>query len=263
MSWLRPLGHTGLDVSALGLGTVKLGRNEGVKYPAGFELPDDHRARALLDQAWGLGINLLDTAPAYGSSETRLGELLRGDSRPWLICSKVGEEFENGKSRHDFSPEHTRLSVERSLKRLDRDCIDIVLVHSDGDDLAIIEQHGTLEALAELKQEGKLRSFGMSTKTLAGGLAAVPRCDVMMVTYNLSEQEEEPVLAACHEADCGVLLKKVFASGHLADVEDDPVLASLRLALKHPATGSAIIGTINPDHLAGNVAAAREALGIG
>ena len=147
--------------------------------------------------------------------------------------------------------------------RLGRDCIDIVLVHSDGDDLAIIEQHGTLETLAELKQEGKLRSFGMSTKTLAGGLAAVPRSDVLMVTYNLGEQGGEPVLAACHAAGCGVLLKKVFASGHLAEVAEDPVLASLRLALGHPATGSAIIGTINPGHLAGNVAAAREALGSG
>ena len=173
----------------------------------------------------------------------------------------MGEEFENGESRHDFSPEHTRLSVERSLSLLGRDCIDIVLVHSDGDDLAIIEQYGTLEALAELKREGKLRSFGMSTKTMAGGLAAVPRCDVLMVTYNLAEQAEEPVLAACHEAGCGVLLKKVFASGHLAEAEEDPVLASLRLALGHPATGSAIIGTINPGHLAGNVTAAREALG--
>ena len=91
MSWLRPLGRTGLQVSALGLGTVKLGRNQDVKYPRAFELPDDRSAAALLDRARGLGINLLDTAPAYGSSEERLGGLLAGQREHWIICSKVGE----------------------------------------------------------------------------------------------------------------------------------------------------------------------------
>lgn len=74
----RPLGDTGLIVSPLGLGTVKLGRDQGVKYPNGFTIPDDAAARALLDQARALGINLIDTAPAYGVSEQRLGPLLRG-----------------------------------------------------------------------------------------------------------------------------------------------------------------------------------------
>ena len=55
MIWLRPLGTTGIEVSALGLGTVKLGRDEGVKYPQGFTIPDDRAARALLDQAEALG----------------------------------------------------------------------------------------------------------------------------------------------------------------------------------------------------------------
>jgi aryl-alcohol dehydrogenase-like predicted oxidoreductase len=98
----RPLGNTGLIVSPLGLGTVKLGRDQGVKYPNGFTIPDDAAARALLDQARALGINLIDTAPAYGVSEQRLGPLLRGQREDWVIVSKVGEEFENGQSRFDF-----------------------------------------------------------------------------------------------------------------------------------------------------------------
>lgn len=134
----RPLGNTGLIVSPLGLGTVKLGRDQGVKYPNGFTIPDDAAARALLDQARALGINLIDTAPAYGVSEQRLGPLLRGQREDWVIVSKVGEEFDNGQSRFDFSPAHTRLSVERSLQRLETDRIDLVLVHSDGNDVAIL-----------------------------------------------------------------------------------------------------------------------------
>ena len=59
----------------------------------------------------------------------RLGKLLRGQRDAWLICSKVGEEFDNGSSHFDFSPQHTRHSVQRSLQRLGTDHIDIVLVH--------------------------------------------------------------------------------------------------------------------------------------
>ena len=129
MSWMRALGDTGIAVSALGLGTVKLGRDQGVKYPEGFTIPDDRAATALLDQARELDINLIDTAPAYGNSEQRLGKLLKGQRANWVICSKVGEEFENGQSRFDFSPEHTRASVIRSLRRLNTDVIDMVLVH--------------------------------------------------------------------------------------------------------------------------------------
>ncbi|TXI36040.1 MAG: aldo/keto reductase, partial [Aquipseudomonas alcaligenes] len=161
----RPLGDTGLIVSPLGLGTVKLGRDQGVKYPNGFTIPDDAAARALLDQARALGINLIDTAPAYGVSEQRLGPLLRGQREDWVIVSKVGEEFDNGQSRFDFSPAHTRLSVERSLQRLETDRIDLVLVHSDGNDVAILRDSGVYETLAELKREGKLRAFGLSGKT--------------------------------------------------------------------------------------------------
>ena len=260
MSWLRQLGDTGIMVSALGLGTVKLGRDQGVKYPEGFQIPDDRAASALLAQARDLGINLIDTAPAYGVSEERLGQLLQGQRDDWVICSKVGEEFVDGESRFDFSPEHTVASVKRSLKRLCTDVVDIVLVHSDGNDLAIIEQLGTLETLAEIKARGLVRSFGMSTKTVAGGLAAARQCDAVMLTYNLAEQEEAEVLDACAKLDCGALIKKAFASGHLAGDVSDPVQASMDLVFGHRGTTSAIIGTINPAHLESNVAAARRAL---
>ncbi len=76
-----------------------------------------------------------------------------------MIVSKVGEEFEAGQSRHDFSAGHTRLSVERSLQRLETDFIDLVLVHSDGNDLTILERTDVYQTLAELKREGKIRAF--------------------------------------------------------------------------------------------------------
>ncbi|MFD2643828.1 aldo/keto reductase [Pseudomonas japonica] len=257
----RPLGSTGLVVSPLGLGTVKLGRDQGVKYPNGFTIPDDQAARLLLAQARELGINLIDTAPAYGRSEERLGPLLRGQRDQWVIVSKVGEEFDDGQSRFDFSAAHTRASVERSLKRLETECIDLVLVHSNGDDLRILEQEEVYRTLALLKQEGKIRGFGFSGKTAEGGLKALEQGDCAMVTYNLNEQAERPVLdyAAAHGK--AILVKKALASGHVClSPGVDPVKASFELLFAHPGVSSAIVGTINPLHLAHNVATVAQVL---
>jgi aryl-alcohol dehydrogenase-like predicted oxidoreductase len=258
---MRPLGNTGLQVSALGLGTVKLGRDQAVKYPDSFTIPDDRSAASLLARARDLGINLIDTAPAYGNSEERLGKLLAGQRGDWLICSKVGEEFEGGQSHFDFSPEHTRQSVQRSLRRLNTAVIDIVLVHSDGNDLHIIREMGTLEVLEQLKQEGLIRAFGMSTKTVEGGLTAAAVSDVVMLTYNLDSREELPVLDACASLGVGALIKKALASGHLARQYQDPVQASMDLVFAHPATSAAIVGTITPAHLQANVDAVRRVVG--
>lgn len=258
----RPLGDTGLRVSPLGLGTVKLGRDQGVKYPSGFTIPDDTEARQLLALARDLGINLIDTAPAYGRSEERLGPLLRGQRQDWVIVSKVGEEFEAGQSHFDFSPAHTRRSVERSLQRLETDVIDLVLVHSDGNDVAVLRDSGVYETLAELKQAGKIRAFGLSGKTVEGGLLALERGDCAMVTYNLNEQGERPVLDYAAQHAKGLLVKKGLASGHVCLAPGvDPVRASFELIFGHPGVTSAIIGTINPLHLSHNVATAAAVLG--
>ncbi|MEB0041713.1 aldo/keto reductase [Pseudomonas sp. MH10] len=257
----RPLGSTGLSVSPLGLGTVKLGRDQGVKYPNGFKIPDDREAEMLLKLARDLGVNLIDTAPAYGTSEERLGPLLRGQRHEWVIVSKVGEEFEGGQSRHDFSAAHTRLSVERSLKRLETDFIDLVLVHSDGNDLAVLNESGVYEALAELKQQGKIRGYGFSGKTVEGGLLALREGDCAMVTYNLNEQTERPVLDYAASHGKAVLVKKALASGHVClSPGIDPIHASFQLLFAHPGVASAIVGTINPLHLAHNVAIAAAVI---
>ncbi|MBT8147902.1 MAG: aldo/keto reductase [Gammaproteobacteria bacterium] len=258
----RPLGQTGLEVSCLGLGTVKIGRNQGVKYPNGFELPDDSSVSSLLVQAETLGINLLDTAPAYGSSEERLGKLLR-DRERWIICSKVGEEFHNGKSTFEFSASHVRSSVERSLRRLNTEWLDIVLVHSDGNDLAIIEESDCLEELQKLKDRGLINSYGMSTKTVEGGLQAVQQTDVVMVTYNPLAQDDTAVIDKAAALGKGVLIKKGLLSGHLDSLAEkavDPIEKSLRFIFEKQGISSVIIGTINPRHLSQNVQSAIKVM---
>lgn len=251
----RRFGSTDIFISPLGLGTVKLGRNQGVKYPQAFAIPDDAAAASLIALATELGINLIDTAPAYGNSEERLGHLLAGKRQEWVICTKVGEEFVEGQSHFDFSARHTRFSIERSLQRLHTDYLDIVLVHSDGDDERIIEHEDTLATLEQCKREGLIRAYGVSTKTVRGGLLAAQRSDAVMLTYHAEYTDEAEVLDYCAKHQKGALIKKAFASGHLADPD-----RALHFAVNHPGTGSVIAGTINPEHLRQNVATVNAAL---
>ncbi len=241
---LRPLGGTGLRVSAIGLGTTKLGRNEQVKYPQPFELPSDAQVRGLLETARRCGVNLIDTAPAYGSSEARLGELL-GDRDRWVLVTKAGEGFADGVSHFDFSPDAILHSVHRSLERLRTDRIDVVLLHCSGDDLPILRESGAVDALRSLKRSGVIRAFGASTKTVEGGLAAVELCDVVMVALDRRDRSQLPVVEAAREAQVGVLVKKPLASGHDPDPE-----AALRDVLGLPGVSCAVVGTIDAEHLA-------------
>ena len=256
----RPLGQTGMAVSCLGLGTVKFGRNQGVKYPTGFTLPDDSQISDLLALARDLGINLLDTAPAYGSSEERIGKLLTERER-WLLCSKAGETFADGKSTFDFSATAIRHSVERSLRRLCTDYLDILLIHSDGQDEHIINETGCIQAMQDMKQQGLIRATGMSTKTIAGGMLAAHLCDVLMLTYNPQAIADLPVIQKAGSLNKGILIKKALNSGHAVSETSDavaPGTKSLRFALTPPAVSSVIVGTITPRHLKSNAAAVTD-----
>lgn len=258
------LGKTDIRISRLGLGTVKLGRNQSVKYPEAFELPSDEDARLLLHSARDYGINLLDTAPAYGVSEERLGYLLRGERKDWVICTKAGEEFSrnydgDGKSNFDFEPAALRLSVERSLRRLRTDYLDIVLIHSDGNDSHLIHHHQVLHTLATLKQEGWIRAYGMSTKTLEGGIICAQEADVVMATFDPAREDDRKLIQTCETHKTGVLLKKIFNSGHLiTDNQTDKstnaiIEQQMKVIFAQSAVNSAIIGTLNCQHLRSNV----------
>ncbi len=257
----RALGSTGIDVSVLGLGTVKIGRNQQVKYPSGFDLPDDKSVIELFELARSLGINFIDTAPAYGSSEQRLGELLP-NRHDWVIMTKVGEIFEDAQSRFDFSFEHTIKSVEQSLKKLKRDVLDIVLVHSDGNDMAIINDGAAFDALEVLKNKGLIKAYGMSSKTVDGGCWVVENCDVVMATANLEYDDERPVLELAEKLNKGVIIKKGLQSGHADSASGGSgIEGAFRAYIKPAGVSSMIVGTINKQHLQANVAIVNQLAG--
>lgn len=253
------LGNTGVCVSRIGLGTFKFGRNQKINYPQAFELPTDNIILELLDYARELGINLLDTAPAYGTSEERLGKLLKNQRHEWIMCTKVGEEFVKGESYFDFSPLAIRKSIERSLKRLNTDYLDIVLVHSNGEDKKIIQEYEVFSTLNTIKQAGLIRAFGMSTKTVEGGMLAVDQSDVVMVTYNPVHSTEQTVIAYACKNNKGVLIKKALASGHLQKIStEDPVRATMQFIFQESGVSSVIVGTLNKEHLEYDVRCAND-----
>jgi len=254
----RMLGSTGLECSTIGLGTVKLGRMAGLKYAAAGagRLPTDEEALGLLQTAADAGVNLIDTSPAYGVSEERLGMLLsrvrRTDGRGWLIVTKAGEAFEAaanggaGESTYDFSPRALAASVERSLVRLRVEAVECVLLHFSGktDEVAVLREGAAMGALAELRAAGKVRAIGASTSTTEGGLLAIEmEADVVMVTINQRESTGIAVAAAAETERRGVLVKKALGGGHF-DAREAVVMAASR-----PGVSSVVIGTTNPAHL--------------
>lgn len=250
---MRALGRTGLSVSAIGLGTVKIGRTDGLKLARQFTLPGDDEVGRLIDCALDLGVTLFDTAPAYGLSEERLGRALRGRRQRAIIASKAGETFAAGVSRYDFSASAIRQSVEASLARLGTEVIDILSVHSDGIEDASEQRFGAaVDELDRLKARGLIRFTGFSAKTPAGGRWAVARCDTIMVTLNAGAQAERSTIAEAGRAGRGVLVKKALESGHAADPA-----AALRFALAAEGVSCVVVGTLNPAHLADLAAVSR------
>ena len=168
--------------------------------------------------------------------------------------TKVGEIFENAQSRFDFSFDHTIKSVEQSLKKLKRDVLDIVLVHSDGNDMDIINNGATFDALEVLKNKGLIKAYGMSSKTVEGGRWVVENCDVVMATANLDYDEERPVLELAKKLNKGVIVKKGLQSGHADSASGGSgVGAAFKHILNLPGVSSMIVGTINMSHLRDNV----------
>ena len=238
-----------LDVSPIGLGTVKFGRNTDVKYPRPFDLPSMKELQNLLASACSLGVNLIDTAPAYGESEERLGQLLSGQRHQWYVSTKVGESYD-GRSRFDFSAEHTRTSVEDSLKRLRTDYLDIVLVHCDDEDLKALQSTDVIAELRSMQNKGFIRYVGASTKTLPGGYFAIENTDLIMVS---GDSDQIPLLEKAKLESKPALVKKALQSGHAMDIR-----GNLAAVLAYPSVASVIIGSINQQHVKENVAHATS-----
>ncbi len=251
----RRLGRTELNVTPIGFGAFKIGRNEGIKYPSGYALPDEAACARLLNEVLDSGIHYIDTAPAYGLSEERIGAAIAHRRGEFVLSTKVGEEFEQGVSRYDFSAAAIERSLERSLRRLRTGVLDLVLIHAGADDARLLTQSDAVASLLRARQRGWARAIGLSGKTVEAERMALDWADVLMVEYHADDASHAETLAAARERQVGVIVKKGLASGTL-----EPA-GALSFVLRNPAVDSVVVGSLDVAHLRDNIRVARALRG--
>lgn len=230
----------------LGLGTVKFGRSNNVKYPQSFIVPSVDNVKNILNESYSWGIRLIDTAPAYGVSENVLGKVLQVSSKNWVVGTKVGEIFNGEDSTFNFSAEFTFSSVERSLRNLRVDSLDYVLIHSNGDDVNVLSM-GVVNALMELKRQGIINLVGISAKTFLGCVKAIEYgLDIIMIDMSFPQVEFSNILKLAVENKVSVIIKKPFNSGY-----SSPKNVLRRLSVTEGISG-VVFGSIDIEHIKDN-----------
>jgi aryl-alcohol dehydrogenase-like predicted oxidoreductase len=205
----RPLGNTGIAVSEVGLGGWQLAN------PLWDNDPSED-AQRIVEQALDSGCNFFDTAPGYGGgrSETLLGQALKPVRERVTICTKFGH---NPDGTTNFKAAAIGSSVEASLRRLQTDYIDILLLHNPPIELMDGRQAPQYAELERLKSEGKLRAYGVS---LDHGnelemVLKTTRCEVIEVLFNVFHQEPQAVFRQAQAAGVGLIVKVPLDSGWL------------------------------------------------
>ncbi|MEO2037764.1 MAG: aldo/keto reductase [Martelella sp.] len=218
----RPIGHSGIEASVVGLGTWAIG---GWMWGGTDEARSIEAIHAALDE----GITLIDTAPAYGQglAEEIVGKALSGRRDKVVLATKCGLIWHSGKGNHFFDyegqPVHRYLGkdsivyeIEQSLKRLKTDYIDHYITHWQDPTTPVDE---TMEALEQLKRQGKIRSIGASNTSaedIAAYLAA-GELDAIQEEYSMVKRDiETTLLPVCVENGVSVLSYSSLALGLLS-----------------------------------------------
>jgi aryl-alcohol dehydrogenase-like predicted oxidoreductase len=212
----KAFGDTGFDVSEVGFGAWGIGGTQ--KDARAYGPTDDKVSRSALLRAFEKGVNFYDTSPlyGYGHSEELIGSTLKHVRKDIIISSKVG--FVNFKGEKNFSPGYIRNSLESSLKRLQTDYIDIFQLH-DPEIALLQEDHRIIETLELLKQEGKIRIIGISTKSPEESLIAIEQFNFkgVQVNFNLIDQRalDNGLFEKCEKLGVGIIGRTPLCFGFL------------------------------------------------
>jgi aryl-alcohol dehydrogenase-like predicted oxidoreductase len=253
-----------LTVRRMGFGSMRL-TGDGVW----GDPPDREEAKDVLRRAVELGVNLIDTADSYGPevAERLIGEALAPYPDSLVVATKGGlVRGGPGDWSADCRPEHLKEACEGSLRRLRVDRIDVYQLHTVDRQVPLAESVG---ALAELREEGKVRHVGLSNvnvEQLAEARSIVPVVSVQD-RYSLSDRGHEAVLEACEREGLGFVPWFPLAAGDAARGEGavervarehdvSPVQLALAWLLARSPVMLPIPGTSSVEHLEENVAAA-------
>ncbi len=227
----RRLGRTELDVSIVGLGTggpSQFGQRSGVPEP---------EVHALVDIALGLGVNIIDTAAAYGESEAILGRALKGRSREsYVLCTKSGPTIREGAETRPRTAAELAESIERSLQRLGTDVIDVFQIHAVTPDTYPHAREVLVPELQRQRDQGKIRFLGITEAFASDHERATLRTaladdcwDTVLVGYNLlTPGPEDDVLPLAQANDAGVLVMCAVRRKIARQADLEAVVASLK-----------------------------------
>ncbi|HEU5138355.1 MAG TPA: aldo/keto reductase [Bacillales bacterium] len=269
------LGKSELYVSEIGFGSMSLGKNE------------DQDIR-MIHEAIDRGVTFIDTADLYGFGqiEKTVGKALKGRRENVILATKAGNHWETGKEGWYWDPskQYIKEAAKNSLKRLGTDYIDLFQLHGGTIDDPIDE---TIEAFEELKQEGWIREYGISSirPNVIREYAKRSNIASVMMQYSLLDRRpEEAMLSHLEESDVSVIARGPVAKGMLSekasektpdkgflDYSQEEVLdvaekvqkmanenrsaaqIALRYSLSHPAVATAIPGASRIEQLIENI----------
>lgn len=274
-------GKTGLSVSALGFGAA----------PVGFLKTDRDRVARMLNLMLDAGVNLIDTAANYEGAEELIAATVGRRRGDYVLVSKCGTRLPD-LDEPTWSPQLVTKTVERSLRRLKTDRLDVMLLHSC--DLATLRKGDALGTLVRAREAGKVRFVGYSGDNEAAAFAAgLPDVAVLETSVNVVDQLNlDTVLPTAVQHEAGVLAKRPIANAAWKDLDEQPGMykgyaktytdrlaklglrpsdvgfdgppeqawpeLALRFTLSHPGVHCAIIGTTNPENAKANLAAAEK-----
>jgi aryl-alcohol dehydrogenase-like predicted oxidoreductase len=280
------LGRTGLRVTQLGYGAMEL------RPRAGREDLSNAEIDAVLNAVLDAGINFIDTSPDYGPSEDHIGRAIAHRRDEFVLASKCGcvvDPEAQGRFEHRFDRPTVRAAVERSLRRMNTDHLDLVQFHMSPA-RSVLEEGEALDELSALRDEGMVRFIGISaTLPHVVDHLAMGVFDAFQIPYSAVEREHEQIITTVADAGSGTIIRGGVARGlpeppppndrqpvgyreqfvrrrerfddaAIDDLLDGESTASflLRFTLSHPDLHTTIVGTSNLAHLMANVATASR-----
>ncbi|REK61382.1 MAG: aldo/keto reductase [Cohnella sp.] len=257
----RIYGKTGLNVSVLGFGGAEIG----------FEGASPGQVERLLNDALDSGLNVIDTAECYANSEELIGQTVAHRRSDYYLFTKCGHA--SGFDLPDWDPKLLEQSIDRSLRRLRTDYVDVIHLHSCSEE--VLRRGEVIEVLQRAKEKGKTRFIGYSgDHTDALYAVRTGAFDSLMISVNIADQEAiDLVLPEAAARGLGVVVKRPIANfawryDAKPDVEyhqtywerlqqldypqfrskdEQTVGTALRFALAVPGVHTAIVGTKNPE----------------
>ncbi len=268
----RRFGRTGMNVSVLGFGAAEIGHQN----------LDQDNATRLLNRALDAGINVIDTAECYNDSETLIGNALSHRAGEFFVFTKCGHAVEADDVA--WQPQTILTGIERSLKRLKRDHVDLLQLHSCPFEL--LKQGDVIDVLEKIRASGKTRFIGVSGDGKAASYAiGTGRFDALQTSFSIADQEAfDANFPLARQHDMGVIIKRPIANAvwkypakpadpwlhaywdrlqaldypFLRASGGQDIATALRFTLTPQEVGTAIVGTVNPENIASNATYAAQ-----